>query len=548
MADDRPDDPGLVEPLPPAPRPVSRRALLRSAGVGAAALPLVGMLGCTPTDSRPGANGSAAVDPSATAASSGAADPPATEAAAAQPSPAPVRSTKGAPAMHPQFMQQPQVRLPRRGAGNGMNVILVVIDSVRRDHLGVYGSRDTRTPAIDELARSSTRFTQARPEAMPTVQVRRCVHTGMRTFPTRNWWPQKGDGVRMPGWQRIPEEQVTLAEILTAAGYFTSFITDTPHLFKPSMNFHRGFQHWNLVRGQPADGLRGAGVPRRSEQDHAAPRVFTAAMDLLEEARQLGPFLMVVDSYDPHEPWDPPASWVVEYGDRDFDGPEPVRPQYGWADYLTEAQLGRMNVLYRAELSMVDAWFGRFIDEVGSRRLLDDTLLVFVSDHGVLLGEHNLVGKPVSESLWPEITDVPLLVRHPEHARERTDDRFVSTHDVVPTVLGALGITPPFELPGLDLTPIVAGRPQRVPSRDHLTMGYAGHAMVRTDRWALTTTADGSTRRLFDVRDDPGFTRDIAADHPRVVRRLLDRIERDAGGPLPVHDGEAVTARLGGRP
>lgn len=546
MADDRPDDPGTVDPQPPPARTVSRRSLLRSAGVGAAALPLAGVLGCTPAGSGPGEIGSAAVEPSPAAPPSDAA-PTSAAPTGPEPSPAPVRSTTGSPAMHRQFMQLPEVRLPRRGAGNGMNVLLVVVDSVRRDHLGVYGSRDTRTPAIDELARSSTRFTQARPEAMPTVQVRRCVHTGTRTFPTRNWWPRKGDSVRMPGWQPIPEEQVTLAEILAAAGYFTSFITDTPHLFKPSMNFHRGFQHWNLVRGQPADGFRGGAVPRRSEQDHAAPRVFTAAMDLLEEARRLGPFLMVVDSYDPHEPWDPPASWVAEYGDRDFAGPEPSAPAYGWADYLTEAQLRRMRLLYRAELSMVDAWFGRFIEEIDRRRLLDDTLVVFLSDHGVLLGEHNLVGKPVSESLWPEITDVPLLVRHPEHARERTDDRFVSTHDVVPTILGALGIAPPFELPGLDLTPILAGRPRRVARRDHLTMGYAGHAMIRTDRWALTTTSDGGTRRLFDTAADPGFTRDVAADNPQVVRRLLGRLERDAGGPLPVHDGDAVTARLGER-
>jgi arylsulfatase A-like enzyme len=539
VADDHAHGPGREGPPPP--RRVSRRSLLRAAGMGAAALPLTGVLGCTPADSGPSAVGSPAVDA-----------PPATPAApSATPSPAPAPApapASGGRAMHPEFMRLPRLpQLPRPGAGNGMHVIVVVVDSVRRDHIGVYGSRDVRTPAIDELARSSTRFTQARPEAMPTVQVRRCVHTGMRTFPTRGWWPQKGDGVRMPGWQRIPEEQVTLAEVLAAAGYFTAFISDTPHLFKPSMNFTRGFQYWDYVRGQPASGFRGGAVPRRSEQDHAAPRVFTAAMDLLAEAEQLGPFLLVVDSYDPHEPWDPPASWIERYGDRDFDGPEPSRPDYGWADYLTDAQLARMNVLYRAELSMVDAWLGRFVDEVDRRGLLDDTLLVFLSDHGVLLGEHNLVGKPVSESLWPEITDIPLLVRHPGHATARTDDRFVSTHDVVPTILGALGIAPPFALPGLDLTPILAGRPQRVARRDHLTLGYAANAMIRTERWALTTTSDGSTRRLFDVRADPGFTRDVAAGNPMVVDRLVARLERDAGGPLPVHDGDAVTARLGER-
>lgn len=559
--------------LPAERRKVTRRELLRSAGIGAAAVPLAGLAGCTDADGA----GDATTDAVATPATSSTqlAEPTATPStdgsALSTDRPTP-------PAVSPQLMDNDPVRLPGDGAGNGMNVIVVILDSLRRDHVGAYGNRRIHTPSIDELARSSTRFTEARPEAMPTVQVRRCVHTGERSFPTRRWHPHKGDRVRMPGWEPIPEEQVTLAEMLSAAGYYTALITDTPHLFKPSMNFHRGFDTWSFVRGQQGDRFRPgqpssdpqllrylAALPpgssraealaqyaagrgaRNREQDYQAPKVFREAISWLRDATQLQPFLMVVDSYDPHEPWDPPAHYIRRYDEPDFRGPEPITPEYGPADYLTSRQRRRMHALYSAEVTLADAWLGRFLDAVDRRGLLDNSLVVFLSDHGVLLGEHGLVGKPVTSSLWPEITDIPLIMRHPERRRSRVDDRLVSTHDIVPTIVGTLGIAPSRPLGGIDLSPVLTGDGSGVRRRTHLTMGYGPNAQILRGRWALTTTADGASRQLYDVRDDPGFTTDVSGRHPGVVRDLVDTIERDAGGPLPVHDSEAVAARLGSR-
>ena len=551
-------------------RKVTRRELLRSAGIGAAAVPLAGLAGCTDA-------GDASTDRAG-----GAATTPGTSSTQLpEPTPISTPSANGStpPAVSRQLLNSDPVRLPRDGAGNGMNVIVVILDSLRRDHVGAYGNRRIHTPSIDELARSSTRFTEARPEAMPTVQMRRCVHTGERTFPTRRWYPRKGDSVRMPGWEPIPESQVTLAEMLSAAGYYTALVTDTPHLFKPAMNFHRGFDTWSFVRGQQGDRFRparGSSDPelqrylaalppgssraealaqyaagrgtRNREQDYQAPKVFREATGWLRDAAELQPFLMVVDSYDPHEPWDPPARYIRRYDDPDFRGPEPISPEYGSADYLTPRLRRRMQALYSAEVTLADAWLGRFLDAVDRRGLLDNSLVVFLSDHGVLLGEHGLVGKPVSSSLWPEVTDIPLLMRHPERRRGRADDRLVSTHDIVPTILGALGIAPSRPLGGIDLSPVLTGDGGRVRRRRHLTMGYGPNAQILRGRWALTTTADGSSRQLYDVRDDPGFTTDVSGRHPDVVRDLVDRIERDAGGPLPVHDSDAVVARVGPRP
>ena len=108
---------------------------------------------------------------------------------------------------------------------------------------------------------------------------------------------------------------------------------------------------------------------------------------MLEAARELQPFFMVVDSYDVHEPWDPPKKYVDLYDDG-YNGPEPYLPSYGSSDYLTGRQLERMRALYAAEVTMVDTWLGRFLEKAADLRLDENTLFILLSDHGVMLGEH----------------------------------------------------------------------------------------------------------------------------------------------------------------
>ena len=95
-----------------------------------------------------------------------------------------------------------------------MNVILIILDSLRKDHVGVYGSDRVKTPSLDALATQSLRFTQPYPESIPTIPARRAIHTGLRTWPFRNWVPPKGETFFPAGWQPIPEEQTTLSEVL----------------------------------------------------------------------------------------------------------------------------------------------------------------------------------------------------------------------------------------------------------------------------------------------------------------------------------------------
>jgi arylsulfatase A-like enzyme len=435
-------------------------------------------------------------------------------------------------------------------------VVVVILDSLRKDHVGAYGNSWIKTPNLDTLAKESLRFTQPYPESLPTICARRAIHTGFRTWPFRNWHLPKGDDIWRYGWQPIPEEQTTLAEILKEQGYLTMFVTDTMHQFKASYNFQRGFDVFDFIRGQTRDAyrpdwtvsweklrrtmvtVRGSmsqyvanTAGRKTEEDWFAPQVFMRASELLEAAREAQPFFMVVDGYDPHEPWDPPQKYIDLY-DGDYDGLEPYTPREGPSDYLTERQLKRMRALYSAEVTMADRWLGRFLEKLDELNLVENTLLILLSDHGHALGEHNMVGKPV-QALWPELTDIAFLIRYPEgKGSGQTNDYYVSTHDVAPTILGFLGIEQPEPLDGQDLSVLLdGGEPER---RKHFTLGYHDYVWARDEGYVMFSRNDGAKAKLYDVQEDPKMRTNRAGDRPEVLKRMFeDYVLMDAGGPLP---------------
>ena len=138
----------------------------------------------------------------------------------------------------------------------GTNVVLIIIDSLRKDHVGAYGNDWIKTPNLDALAKESLRFTRAYPESLPTICARRAIHTGIRTWPFRDWRRYKGIAFGVWGWQPIPEGQPHLAEIMQQNGYETLFVTDNLHQYTPSMNFQRGFDAFEFIRGQTTDGYK----------------------------------------------------------------------------------------------------------------------------------------------------------------------------------------------------------------------------------------------------------------------------------------------------
>ena len=445
----------------------------------------------------------------------------------------------------------PEEYLPRGGPAN--NVILVIIDSLRKDHVGAHGNDWIKTPNLDALAGESLLFTRAHPEAMPTLPVRRAIHTGMRTWPTR---------APRFGWSPIPPGQRTLAEILSAEGYLTALVTDTYVQFPyrdPDLNFGRGFGAYRMIRGQENDAFKDpSSVPeeelqrymllgegnkarqylanvqgRRSEEDWFAPRVFLGATEALETAAAGDrPFFLVADCFDPHEPWDPPEHYVRLY-DKGYEGKEPLSDNYGNDDYLTDRQLLRMRALYAAEVTMVDRWLGKFVRRARELGVMERALLVLVSDHGHLLGEHGYTGK-VPRRLYRQLTDTVFMLRHPGgRGAGETSSFYASTHDVAPTILGYLGVEQPEPMDGQDLTPLLESKDPERP-RDHITQGYAEYVCCRDERRVMFCRSDGADAHLFDAVNDADQRRDLAEAEPETVRRMFrEYAQEEAAGRLP---------------
>jgi arylsulfatase A-like enzyme len=438
------------------------------------------------------------------------------------------------------------------------NVVVIVVDTLRADH--AFGRR-ARTPNIDALARQGLSFTRFYPEAMPTVPARRSILTGRRVFPFRGWQPHRGL-LAEPGWAPIADVRTTFTSALRRAGYWTAYVTDNTSLgFSPPWGpFRRSFDRFVRRGGQI--GGRSDGVSERelrhwlpAEMEDAdtrdrvrrylangryahdesrsfAARVFRDASRVLAEAARRQPFALVVDTFEPHEPWTPPRRYVDMYGDPDYHGPEPARPYYAPVGrYLHgsrgEVLLERMRALYAAEVTMTDRWLGVFLDRFHELGLDRDTVVVLVSDHGFYLGDYGLTGK-IATVLHPPLIRVPLIVVDPRgrHAG-RTSSYLASTHDIGPTILSMAGVDVPPGMDGVDLSRFVEGR--RPPARPYAFGGYGNSYFVRTDRWAMYGPNGGGDFHLFDRRRDPAETRDVSGAHPAKAGELYGVVRRRAG-------------------
>jgi len=192
-----------------------------------------------------------------------------------------------------------------------------------------------------------------------------------------------------------------------------------------------------------------------------------------------------------------------------------------------------MRALYAGEVTLTDKWFGRFADKMADLSLLENTLLIVFSDHGVSLGEHGYTGK-VARAIWPELKDIVFYVRHPEgKGAGKTSDFRASIHDIAPTILGAMGIEPGQPADGQDLGAILDGKePEQ--ERPYLTLGYDNYSWAEDDDWALSARNDGEEPRLYDLNEDSEMNKNVAGANPDVVRRMWEGyVLKDAGGEPP---------------
>ena len=286
-------------------------------------------------------------------------------------------------------------------------------------------------------------------------------------------------------------------------------------------------------------------LDRGGEDDFPTARVFRSAIEWLRRRDERRPFALVVDAFGPHEPFDPPPAFAGMYGERVRGGAEPIQPfapPIGNVELtgLTPELVRRAGELYAGEVSFADVWLGRLLDHLDSSRLAEETVVVMMSDHGVLLGEHGFVGKTGSQT-YREIVDVPLTIRDPAgRGAGRTSDYFASTYDIAPTVVAAAGLTPPGRMEGEDLSVILDGG--EPPARPVFTASYDDSVVAGDGRWFLISDNSGGERRLFDTQRDPREFRDLASRRPEITERLFAEVLDDAGGTLPTFGPTGVVA------
>ena len=443
--------------------------------------------------------------------------------------------------------QQPQ--LPK---GNRLNLILICVDTWGANSVGCYGNPWIRTPAVDRLAARSALFLDAYPETLPTIPCRRVLYTGRRIFPTRQI-VQPDDQVRIRGWHQLFAEDITLAEMLKQASYTTGLVSDLYHTFKPGKNFHRGFDCWRWIRGQeqdrwesgPSSGIdirqylhasqKGTGpfqylLNRRDwkrEEDWLPAQVFTDAMRWLDRnATENQPFYLHIESFAPHEYWDPPDPYYQLYMKNDYKGPRLIAPP-ATTEKMSSLEVEHARALYFGLVTLVDAWVGKFLQNAESLGLMNNSLIVFLADHGTMMGEQGHLHKAETR-LRNQVNRVPLIVYDPRKNYDGSKIRgFIQHTDVVPSLLEMLDLKPPRRVTGQSFAPLLSAKSSSG-LRDTVITGWGIHAAVRTAEWNYITRwtpGENFAEQLYDLRKDPEELVNVAAQHRSVAqhyRRKLD--------------------------
>ncbi len=450
--------------------------------------------------------------------------------------------------------------ITRTAKSNGLNLVVIIADTFRRDHLGVYGAQRVKTPCLDQFAAESVVFDNAFADGLPTIPCRRCYHTGKSVVPRAAWIPH-------------PAGEVNVAQILGAHGFWTGLVCDVYHYFKPDMNLHAGFDTWEWVRGQETDAYLGGPHANFQPKDHMPPELWNPAYDKamrtylmnsqhwetdddymagqtvtrsikwLEQNATNRPFMLWVEIFDPHEPWDAPRSFQKMY--RDDYGYERFLFGYGVQDGGTHPDLTPylpvIRDLYAAEVSYVDHQIGRLVESMDRLKLLDDTVVVFTTDHGTHLGEMGYVQKQAA-LLNSLVMHLPLIIRHPERSTAGTRvAELVSAIDFAPTLCHLLGIDDQEQMDGQSVWPLVTGEVETI--HDRVFTQFNQFASIRDKKWHYFQHIAGVNRGagpcLYDLEDDPDQTRNVIAAHADLAGRMRSDLADRLGQALPEITPEA---------
>jgi arylsulfatase A-like enzyme len=386
------------------------------------------------------------------------------------------------------------------------SIVLIVVDTLRADHLGGYGAGPRATPALSALAGRGALFRTTLAASSWTGPSVCAIVTGR--YP---------DDVGVHGLRdRLPASAVTLAQRLKAVGYRTGAVVSNP-LAGPAYGYDRGYDSFHLER------YRVKSEDGRARPAFTADQVTDRALEWLRRPAKSGPFFLYAHYTDPHEPYLPPPPWKPRSfaGDDRIDRDFLLDVAFNGAPILP-SQLEAIQARYQGEVAFTDHEVGRLIDALPA-----GTLVAFTGDHGEEIRDHG--GFLHGFTLFHEVVRVPLLIAGPGVPAGRIVEDAVSQVDIVPTLLdlAGLGGSAAADAPGFDgrrLTPLLRTPPVPPAPRPLFAMLEKGPRrwyVVQQGRFVLHYLAKRKKTVLFDLEADPGEKHNVAEEHPEVVASLL---------------------------
>lgn len=392
------------------------------------------------------------------------------------------------------------------------HVVLIVVDTLRKDHLGCYGyDRDT-SPNIDRLAGKSVVYDNAFSQAPWTLPAVASLLTSR--YPSE---------LGIQGFnRRIPDREVFLQEILSVHGYATHAVVS--HDFVGAKwGFNQGFDSFDSFAG----GHRTISSEKLTE---AALRI----VDRIEET----PTFLFVHYFDPH-------FLFMEHENHRFSGSPPDIESEWWnlpykqlraqarMGQLSEVQRDHLLDLYDSEIAFTDQHIGRLLDQLETAGRMDDTIVIFTADHGEEFLDHGGLGH--TATVFNELINVPLMIKWPGTEKRVRSLRYVAHVDLLPTLLDYIGIPTDHDVSGMHMG-------DRVPTAPIFseTRRYQKVSAVIRDRVKLVYDERNKSSRYFDLQSDPaertplteqesdyGLVSDLI-DYQRRAQEGLARLEQDA--------------------
>jgi len=376
-----------------------------------------------------------------------------------------------------------------------MKTVFILMDSLNRHYLGLYGAARARTPSrvfdtpnLERLAARGVVFENHFAGSMPCMPARREMMTGRLNFLEAPWGPIE------------PFDDCLPSELREKRGVYSHLITDHYHYWRPmGEGYHELFDTWEFLRGQEYDPWRPLvgdpqapphkgrysrqfwvnrrGMDAERDEDYSTPQCFMRAIEFLQNNHAADNWHLHLEVFDPHEPFVCPSRYLKMYGDT-WDKPF----AFQWPDYGPVAEgpdvVEHVRNCYAATLTMADAWLGRFLDQMDALDAWKDTTVILSTDHGHLLGEHGYWAKNYPFD-YRELVHIPLIICTPESARApKRASALTATIDLMPTLMDLHQAPLPPHVHGKSLLHLLQ---RDGPHHDAVLYGYHGKDIGMTD-------------------------------------------------------------------